>query len=370
MHGPRPGGGAVRPWFGYALLGVGGALTSPNVPFALWWAAAYLGCVVVSWTFVDAPTPLERLQRARHLNYWTWAMACGLFLVLLYITRGNLFATTGSGLSGYGVSNRVRSFGGVTMVRASGLARSAAIPALFAFVLAWKRRGPERVLWGAVAVGCAAVVVLMQSRGATLSLAAGIAFAMLFMGRASRYLGIAMFLGILAVTIFGSELGVETEGARAFLNREEYSQRREITSGRTRDWGIAFDKIQESPLWGFGPQADRFFFGFHVHNTYLYAWLTAGLGGLLLFVLGLARAWRCLWRGARAGTVRLLGQEVAFIQAGSLLAFFTLRGIPEVSGSMFGIDTMLMLPAIAWLSALEEVRLEREGAGSPPEASS
>ena len=365
---PAPMGAATAPWLGYGLLAVGGALTGPDVRFALWWAAAYLGCIVVQWAFVDAPTARERLDRARHLNYWTWAMAGGLFLILLYITRGNLFAVTDDGLSGYGVSNRVRSYGGVTMVRASGFARSAAIPALFAFVLAWKRRGLERLVWIAVVVACSTVVVLMQSRGSTTALAAGFAFAMLFMGRRSRWLGIAIFVGIVVVTLYGERLGIETEEARSYLNREEYAQRREFTSGRTRDWGLALDKITESPLWGWGPQSDRVFFGQHVHNTYLYAWLAAGLGGLLCFVWGLFRAWRLLWCGARTGIARVLGTEITLIQAGALLAFFTLRGIPEVSGAMFGIDTMLMLPAMAWFSALEEVRREREGQGEAEEA--
>lgn len=367
--GPALLGASLRPWLGYGLLALGGALTSPNVTFALWWGAAYLACVLVAWAYVDAPTPHERLQKARNLNYWTWALALGLFLVLLYISRGVLFTSTDAGLSGYGISNRVRSYGGVTMVRASGFARSASIPALFAFVLVWKTRGWRRLVATAVVLVCTGIVVLMQSRGATASLFGGFAFAMLFMGRRSRQLGMLILLGMLLVMLFGAELGVDTERARTFLNREEEYRRTDVelmTSGRTRDWGIAMDKILESPFWGWGPQADRFFFGFHVHNTYLYAWLAAGLFGLLFLLQGFIRAWRALWRGARDGVARALGVEVTMIQVGCLLAFFTLRSIPEVSGAMFGIDLMLLVPVMAWLSALEEARLEAADEGATP----
>ena len=43
---------------------------------------------------------------------------------------------------------------------------------------------------------------------------------------------------------------------------------------------------------------------------------------------------------------------------GCLLAFFTVRSLPEVSGAMFGIDLLLMIPIIAWIDALDQVRRE------------
>lgn len=61
-------------------------------------------------------------------------------------------------------------------------------------------------------------------------------------------------------------------------------------------------------------------------------------------------------------TADRLGQRIVLIQAGGILAFFTVRSIPEVCGAMFGVDLMVMLPAMAYLGLLdlEERRLEVE----------
>ena len=41
--------------------------------------------------------------------------------------------------------------------------------------------------------------------------------------------------------------------------------------------------------------------------------------------------------------------------------FFTVRGIPEVSGAMFGIDLLIMLPAVAWLGAFDRFQARALG---------
>jgi len=51
-------------------------------------------------------------------------------------------------------------------------------------------------------------------------------------------------------------------------------------------------------------------------------------------------------------TADQLGQRVFLIQAGGVLAFFTVRSIPEVCGAMFGVDLMVMLPVLAYLGLL------------------
>ncbi|MDA1194540.1 MAG: O-antigen ligase family protein [Planctomycetota bacterium] len=355
----------LRPWSGFAVLAILACAGSPNPEFALYWALSYAAAIVVLWSVVDAPTAGERLAKAKHLNYLSWAIAAALLLVLLYVSRGQLFVQTEGGLSGYGVANRVRSFGGVTMVRPSGLARSAVVPALFTFVLAWRSHGLRRLLWLAAAGGCSTLVVLMQSRGATLGLAAGMALALLLMGQRARYVGGLLLALALVVLFAGVDVGIDTESAVRHVNREGISGRTDVTSGRTRDWGIAWSKIMESPFWGWGPQADRFFFQFHVHNTYLYAWLAAGVMGVIGLAWGVVRMWRLFVRAVRNDAARDLHQHTLFVQIGCLVAFFTIRGVPEVSGAMFGIDLLLMLPAMAWLDCLEQARLEQAAVEEP-----
>ena len=44
-------------------------------------------------------------------------------------------------------------------------------------------------------------------------------------------------------------------------------------------------------------------------------------------------------------------QFLAFF-VGAILVFFTVRSIPEVSGAMFGIDLLILVPALAYLGVL------------------
>ncbi len=76
--------------------------------------------------------------------------------------------------------------------------------------------------------------------------------------------------------------------------------------------------------------------------------------GLVPFVLGLGWAWWAAWRAYASNLPAQLGQQAHFAQAVGILAFFTLRSIPEVSGAMSSVDLMVMLPAIAYLAALAD----------------
>jgi O-antigen ligase len=92
----------------------------------------------------------------------------------------------------------------------------------------------------------------------------------------------------------------------------------------------------------------------HVHNTYMYALISAGFAGTAAFVGGLAWAWIIFLRSMRRGIADRYGQRAFLIQAGGILAFFTVRSIPEVCGAMFGVDFMVMLPALAYLTILDQ----------------
>ena len=129
--------------------------------------------------------------------------------------------------------------------------------------------------------------------------------------------------------------------------------------GRTRAWANAWVEIMKSPLWGWGFQSDRMLIGEHVHNTYMYALMTGGFVGAGLFIAGLAWGWVLIFRAMRSRVAEALGQKRFLIQAGGILAFFTIRSIPEVCGSNFAVDLLVMLPILAYVSIL----CRRIGAG-------
>lgn len=357
------GEGSLRtycmPWLVYGMFALLACSTSPRPAHALYWALAYLSVILTMWVYVAGSSPEERLDRCRYLNHMSWFVAAGALAVLLFISRGALLVQTATGLSGYGVVNRVQPLAGVGIVRASGYARFAAVPAIFAFVLAWRYHGWLRFAWGAIAALGVGIVYVMQSRGATVALAAALGFAMLFMGPRTRMVGFLVLL--VSVTFLATDLPTKAGGGQVVrhLMREGRVERTSVTTGRTRDWGRAWEEISKSPFLGWGPQADRYLLRQHVHNTYFYAWLAAGFFGFLAFVIGLGLSWIRLLRCIRDGVARDIGQHTTLIQVGCILAFFTVRGIPEVSGAMFGVDLLLMVPAMAWLGALDDVRKER-----------
>ena len=71
-----------------------------------------------------------------------------------------------------------------------------------------------------------------------------------------------------------------------------------------------------------------------------------------LFIAGMVWTWALFFRALRSRIAETLGQKRFLIQAGGILAFFTLRSIPEVCGSNFAVDLLVMLPILAYVSLL------------------
>ena len=192
------------------------------------------------------------------------------------------------------------------------------------------------------------MVYLMQSRGAIVAFAFTLVFMFYLAGARSRWL-ILLMLVILAGIVIADAI---PEPVIRHLMRAERLEDLKGMTGRTRDWRTAWKASLRSPIWGWGPQADRYFCQQHVHNTYMYALLTAGFPGLAAFVIGLVWAWLQFWRAMRSFAALARPERVMLLQVGGILAFFTVRGIPEVSGVLFTVDLLLMLPAVAYLDRL------------------
>jgi len=139
----------------------------------------------------------------------------------------------------------------------------------------------------------------------------------------------------------------------AYVTRGDTTPERLSTfGGRVSYWDQSLHFILRSPLWGWGGLAGRTLRIGEVHNTYLAALLTSGLLGAGAMVAGLLIAWLYVAQIAMSGVADRLGERISFAQVGGLLAFFTLRSIPEECGSLFNVDLMVMLPAISLLAAM------------------
>jgi O-antigen ligase len=220
----------------------------------------------------------------------------------------------------------------------------------------WRERlWARRLLWSLLFVAAAAIVSSMQSRGAIFSFAAALAFVVYLLGKRARFATILVLAVCGAAVATGLVPEERLDIAIGHLTREQNLFQLSRMTGRIRHWMVALDHILRSPIIGWGFQSDRYLRIGHIHNTYLYALLASGLVGAAPFVFGLLSAWRAVFRIGRANLVERAGQQTVFVQTAGILAFFTMRSIPEVSGAMFSVDLMVMLPAIAYLSLLDRL---------------
>ncbi len=343
-------------WLIYGLLGTFACILSPDPFEAVYWAVAYLSAFGVMKLYLKDKDPLSR---ALQLNYLTWIITVIFLSILVFVARDTLFVSSDTGLTGYGIEGRLKTVAEMPMSRSSGMARFAAIPGVIAFVLFWRAPKWQRVGWGVLFFYSAALIYLMQSRGAIFAFAFSLAFIMLFLGKRTRILGVIL-MAVFGASLFADVFPKEVVD-RVYEHLERNESREELLSltGRTRAWDEAMDVVQGSPTmavigWGF--QADRMLIKEHVHNTYLYALLTSGIIGAAAFALGLLMTWRMFFRTLRSGLADRLGQRVQLILCGGILMFFTVRSIPEVSGPLFGVDYMVMLPAITYIGILDRQR--------------
>jgi O-antigen ligase len=342
---PQP----LRLWTVYGLIVVLATVAmQPDHFNNTYWGVAYLSSLAAMSVYLRRGDPMYQSIQA---NYLTWVIS-GLFLLMLVVlSREALFADPASGYTAYG---RMTSVLDMTMSRSSGLARFAAVPGIIGFVLMLRSGGLKQILWGAVFIASAGLLFFMQSRGAMAGFAFALMFSVYLLGRHGKLLVVIMLL-IGALAFFAE---TTPEAWIEYVTRGQSWEQLQTMTGRTRTWEAAWPLVLESPLWGWGAQADRVLLAgirgieSHVHNSYLYSMLAAGLIGGAFFIAGLLQAWVYLLRVKRTGFARAMGHENFFMQVGGILAFFTVRSISEVSGPLFAVDLMVMLPAILYLGVM------------------
>jgi O-antigen ligase len=337
-------------WTAYALVTAVGCFNARGPLDALYWAAAYLAVITCALLYVQGAQPL---QRAIWLNRLSWIVATAMLLVLLAVARDSLFSNASEGGSGYGAFDAGDQVAGSAMSRSSGMARFAAVPAVLAVVQALSTAGWRRIGWVLVGLGSAYLIYFMQSRGAIVAYAFTIAFVMACHSSRTRLFSVPLAVGLALLLATESYSTAFLDSVTEHLVRRQSAESLTTLTGRTRAWQNGWEAVKQSPDIGYGPQADRMLIGEHVHNTYLYALMSGGFVGALAFVAGLAGAWLAFLRIMQSGWVDRLGQRAMLATVGGILAFFTVRGIPEVCGPMFGVDLMVMVPALMYLGLLE-----------------
>jgi len=120
-------------------------------------------------------------------------------------------------------------------------------------------------------------------------------------------------------------------------------------TGRTAVWVDGLRLLKESPVIGYGFNADRLLLNTHMHNSLMQALIQTGLLGTLLFISAILMGWVLLLK-ILLNLGRLPSeQKYLVIQAGGILAFLTVRSFPESTGAFFGVDWLILAPILLYL---------------------
>ena len=350
---------SVKLWLLYCLIGLLSTILSPEPWYSFYWAMCFFIVIAGVQFTLSSITPLRDAIR---LNYLTWTINTVFLVTMILIARDVLIVSTTTGLTGYGLVGRMPDVMDMAMSRSSGISRFAAVPGIVAFAFLWHGPMIRKMLWAVVFILSSSLIYFMQSRGAIFAYGFAVSFILLFQGRTFRNFGAVLLI------IFGFLLFTDLSSNQHFNHIAQHIFRGQSTeeflnmSGRTRAWENAWEWIWGSPFFGWGFQADRFLIYEHVHNTYLYTLLTAGFLGTAAFAGGLALTWFQFFRVLR----KKIGDAVLrihLIQCAGILAFFTMRSIPEVSGAMFSVDLMVMLPAMTFISLMERQAYSEKRSG-------
>lgn len=365
-------------WPIYLMLSGRGVIRRATLPEKLWIFYGFV-CIVATvyvepwfdfaywgfaWFSVFASIEMYMQERrdsldcAIALNRLTWLLCSFVLISVVWVGRGALTAETATGLSGYGVNSRLPTVGGMPMVRATGIARLAAIPALLSFVWVWNTSGVARGISAAVFPPTLYLVWVMQSRGATASFACAILFSLILMGGRGRRISFAVLALVGVICVCGFISNDSIHHAYLYAMRGEEGQVLSSMSGRTTIFRESLAAIGNAPYIGYGPQADRLSNIGNAQNSILYALLSGGFIGGSGFVAGLAVAWLMLFRVLRRRHLLRPVERLTLIQTASVLAFFTMRSYPENGAALYSVDLLVMLPAIVFIAEADR-KLQR-----------
>lgn len=327
------------------LLGFYGAIgaiasvsLSPSPVIALHWTCAYLGVLPVLrvWWFSD--DPLSSLKLLLNIT-WILIGIIGTAMALMALWTTIPLKK----ISFYWILTLLPSVGGMPMVRASGIARFAAVLGLVALsrlVHAHPLKHP--LFWTVVFVVSVGVLWICQSVGAVLAFAVAASVVLVCRRNARLLLAGLIVAGIIAVSVSGP--------LRAYVMREKTAA--SLLSGRPAIWASGMELIKDSPVLGLGFQADRLFleapYKNHISNAFIHAFAQAGIAGGLPFVA----AWIAVWGLLAHLLRRVQGAERPFlIEVAAVLTFMTVRAVFESSGAFYGVDWLLLAALFAYLQA-------------------
>jgi O-antigen ligase len=303
---------------------------SPDKVTALYWGSAYLAPLLAAWFITERPDPLPVLRTVLRLN-----AAVIICLMLTVLPEAYRF--------GFGRATRFEIYMlpfGLGEVKANGVGRYALIVLIVAFANFATSSGKKRLLWLPLILPALFLLMQTQSRSSLLGLAVVSMLFVLIRGVNLRFL-VAGPVAAYAIWVSGFTWRAKGEfSSLVFL------------TGRDNTWQKGLTQIGHSPIFGWGFHADRLLLDSeHMHNSYLHAAIQAGLIGALLFAATVAVLWAFLWKSGVIRRIRTVeGPDQALLmQSVLILGFLTARSFFESTAAFYGVDLLLLVPAVCFI---------------------
>jgi len=317
--------------FFYCMIGVISSIfLSPDKLTAFYWAAIYLAPLLVLWVGKDNVKFLVHLKRIIFTNYF----------IFLLITVGLLpeaFRFDRSRDVRFNTYDLPFNLGEIT---ANGVGRFALVAVIISFVRLFTGQKRLRFLWSVILLPSLYLLAQSQSRTALMGLAIASVLLVLLKGLDLRLLLVGP---IAAYIIWISGVQWRSHGD---------IERIMFLSGRQYTWQKGLAMIKQSPFLGWGFHADRIMLNSeHMHNSYLHAAIHGGIIGATLFLIALFSFWVVVMRSGLIKQVRnIQGTDQALLTESILITgFLTARSFFESTGAFYGVDLLLLLPAMTYV---------------------
>ncbi len=332
----RPGSSFLRTpagfLFAYFLVGaISSIFLSPNRVTALYWAFEYVSPLFVVWVAMETPSPLEGLRKILYLN--------NVIIIMIFAAIFPDVLRTGGSDERFSQFYRLPfSLGDM---RANGVGRFALVTIIIGFTyLICQTRKRNKLLWAGLLLP--ALFMLAQTRSRT------------------SLLGLAIS-GILMVLILGIDLRFLIIGPAAtylvYLSGIKWRlhghvERLMFLTGRDYTWRKGLAQIEQSPFLGWGFHADRLMLNSeHMHNSYLHSAIHAGIFGAGLFLAAIIAIWVLILRSDLLRRIRQVqGPDLPLLmQSVLIIGFLTGRSFFESTAAFYGVDLLLLVPAMAYV---------------------
>jgi O-antigen ligase len=316
----------------YCLVGLASSFFLSSQSFtSVNWGLRYLSCLIVIWIALKSNEPLHNLRAIIYFNY-----ALAIAIVAIILPEAFRLGIRTPPL--YHVYQLPLNLG---LLRVNGAGRLALVLIILSFIRMITSEKTGRYFWILILIPSLFVITQTQSRTSLLGLVVCSILFIYLKGIDLKYL---FLVGPVSAYIFWQS---------AYKWRSEESlERLFYLTGRENTWQKGIELFKHSPIFGSGFHADRLMLDFeHMHHSYFHALVQSGALGTIFFLAAIISVWILVFRYRLLKRVReIQGIDQAFlIESILLLAFFTARSFFESTGAFYGVDLLLMVPAMMYI---------------------